>query len=130
MLKFNKSYFFLFCLLFIVEVLIALYVHDTIIRPYIGDLLVVILIYCFIKSFLNIKVLYTAIFVLLFSFSVELMQYFTIVETLGLEKSKVASTVIGTSFEWIDLLCYTAGICIVLLVETYIKKTTEIIRNS
>lgn len=122
MLKFSKTYFFLFCLLFIVEVLIALYVHDTIIRPYIGDLLVVILIYCFIKSFLNLKVIHAAIFVLLFSFGVELLQYFTIVEKLGLQKSKVASTVIGTSFEWIDLLCYTSGIFIVLLGETYIKK--------
>lgn len=117
MLKFNKTYFLLFCILFIIEVLIALYLHDKIIRPYIGDLLVVILIYCFIKSFLNIKVFHAALFVLLFSFGVELMQYFTIVEKLGLEKSKVASTVIGTSFEWIDLLAYLGGIIIVLLVE-------------
>lgn len=122
MLKFDKPYFLLFCLLFIIEVLIALYVHDNIVRPYIGDLLVVIFIYCFIRSFLNLKVIHTTIFVLLFSFGVELLQYFTIVEKLGLEKSKVASTVIGTSFEWIDILCYVAGICIVLLVETYIKK--------
>jgi hypothetical protein len=117
MLKFDKTYFLLFCLLFLVEVLIALYVHDSIIRPYVGDLLVVILIYCFIKSFLDVRVFPTAIFVLLFSFSVEVLQYFTIVEKLGLEKSKVASTIIGTSFEWIDLLAYLGGIIIVLVIE-------------
>lgn len=117
MWQFNKSYFFLFCLLLIVEVLIALYVHDTIIRPYVGDLLVVILIYCFIKSFFNSKVIHAAVFVLLFSFCVELLQYFTIVEKLGLQNSKVASTIIGTSFEWIDLLAYLGGIIIVLIVE-------------
>ena len=117
MFEFNKKYFLLFCLLFIVEVLIALYVHDKIIRPYIGDLLVVILIYCFIKSFLKIKVMQAALFVLLFAFCVELLQYFTIVEKLGLQNSKVASTVIGTYFEWIDILCYIAGVCIILLTE-------------
>lgn len=117
MLKFDKTYFLLFCFLFLVEVLIALYVHDSIIRPYVGDLLVVILIYCFIKSFLDIRVFPIAIFVLLFSFSVEVLQYFTIVEKLGLEKSKVASTIIGTSFEWIDLLAYLGGIIIVLVIE-------------
>ena len=117
MFKFNKTYFALAALIFSIEVLIALYVHDTIIRPYIGDLLVVMLIYCFVKAFLNVKVVPTAICVLLFSFFVETMQYLNIVEKLGLEDSKIARTVIGTSFEWIDLLAYTTGILIVLVIE-------------
>jgi len=53
---FNTKYFLLAFALFFVEVYIALYVHDDIIRPYIGDVLVVILIetvakYSFKKSF-------------------------------------------------------------------------------
>ncbi|MFT5385169.1 MAG: hypothetical protein ACI81W_002574, partial [Saprospiraceae bacterium] len=36
--------------LFLIEVGIAVFIQDRIIRPYIGDLLVVILIYCFIRS--------------------------------------------------------------------------------
>lgn len=117
MLAFNRKYFFLTILIFIIEVLIALYLHDDIIRPYIGDVLVVILIYCFIKSFLKLPVLPLAIFVLLFSFSIEFLQYLNIVEKLGLQKSKLARTVIGTSFAWIDLVCYIAGIIIVLITE-------------
>ncbi len=117
MLAFNRKYFFLTILIFIIEVLIALYLHDEIIRPYIGDVLVVILIYCFIKSFLKLPVLPLAIFVLLFSFSIEFLQYLNIVEKLGLQKSKLARTVIGTSFAWIDLVCYIAGIIIVLITE-------------
>lgn len=117
MLKFNKIYFGLTILIFIIEVLIALYVHDTIIRPYIGDVLVVILIYCFVKSFLKIKVMPTAVFVLLFAFGVETLQYLNIVDKLGLQNSKIARTVIGTSFSWIDILTYIIGISIVLLVE-------------
>ena len=122
MLTFNIKYFFLTILIFIAEVLIALFVHDTIIRPYIGDVLVVILIYCFIKSFLKLPVLAVAIFVLLFSFGIEFLQYLNIVEKLGLQESKIARTVIGTSFAWIDLVCYIAGIIIILIAEKAFAK--------
>ncbi len=58
---FNIRYFLLFIALLIIEILIALYVHDEIVRPYIGDVLVSILVYCFVKAFFNTPVLKTAI---------------------------------------------------------------------
>jgi len=122
MLTFNKTYFGLTILIFLTEVLIALYVHDSFIRPYLGDVLVVILLYCFFKSFLRLPVLTVAIGVLVFSFTVELLQFFNIVERLNLGHSKIARIVIGTSFSWIDLLCYTVGIAIVIGVEKVLAK--------
>ena len=119
MLTFNKNYFILTLLIFLTEVLIALYIHDNFIRPYIGDVLVVILIYCFVKTFFNFSVSSVAIFVLVFSFTVEFLQYVNIVEKIGLGNYKVARIVIGTSFSWIDLLCYTIGIGCVLLIEKF-----------
>ena len=115
--RFKPSYFLTAVILFFAEVLIALYAHDQIIRPYVGDLLVVILIYCFIKSFVNTPVVSTAIAVLIFSYTLEVMQYFNIVSLLGLQHYPIARIVIGTSFEWIDLIAYTVGIAIVLLGE-------------
>ena len=115
--KFSPFYAFSTLLLFITEVLIALFVHDQFIRPYIGDFLVVILIYCFVKSFLNTPVVPTALGVLVFAYTVELLQYFRIVELLGLQHSKAARIIIGSSFEWQDLLAYTLGILVVVLVE-------------
>lgn len=114
MFKFQKKYFFLTIGLLISEILIALYVHDRIIRPYIGDLLVVIFIYCFFKSFLNVPVTKMALAVLLFSYAVEAGQYFGLVYLLGLEDYKIARIIIGVSFEWLDLIAYTAGIILVL----------------
>ena len=38
MITFNKNYFLSFAILFIVEVLIALYIDDRIIRPFVGDI--------------------------------------------------------------------------------------------
>ncbi len=119
MLTFNKNYFGLAVLLFLVEIGIALFVHDSFVRPYLGDVLVVILMYCFLKSFLKLPVLTVSIFVLVFSFTIELLQYFNSVEKLGLSKSKIARTVIGTSFSWIDLLTYIAGFSIVIIIEKY-----------
>ena len=122
MLTFNRSYFRLFSLILTTEILIALYVHDSIIRPYIGDVLAVILIYCFLKSFLKTKVLPTAIFVLFVAFGIETLQYFNIVDKLGLQDSKIIRVILGTSFEWKDMLTYIVGIAIVLLTE---KLTTR-----
>lgn len=122
MLIFNKHYFGFAVLIFIIEVMIALFVNDNFVRPYLGDILVVILIYCFIKSFLKLPVLNVAVFVLLFSFTIEFLQFLNIVEKLHLEKSKIARTVIGTSFSWIDLLTYIIGISIVILIEKYWQK--------
>jgi len=122
MLTFNKSYFRLAILLFIIEVLIALFVRDNFIRPYFGDVLVVMLLYCFFKSFFRMRVLTAALFVLVFSFGIECFQFLQIVEKLDLENSVLASTIIGTSFAWQDLLAYVAGLIIVLIAEKYWHK--------
>jgi hypothetical protein len=122
LLKFNKRYFIIAVGIFVIEVVIALFIHDKIIRPYLGDFLVVILIYCFVKSFLNTPVFPTALAVLLFSYTVEISQYFHLVNCLGLQNSKFARTIIGTSFEWIDLATYTAGIVVLLIIEIIFAK--------
>lgn len=121
--KLNPTFLILTILLFIIEVLIALYVHDSIIRPYIGDLLVVLLIYCFVKSFFDFPVLKTAIGVLLFSYLIEIFQYLKLIELLGLQHSKAANIIMGNSFEWIDLLAYTGGFATILLAEKIAEST-------
>ena len=117
MFQFKKHYFIATILLFLIEVGIALYIHDDFIRPYMGDVLVVILIYCFIQSFFTFSVNTIVLFVLLFSFTIEFLQYINIVEKLGWEKYKLARIVIGTSFSWMDLFCYTIGVIHIVLIE-------------
>jgi hypothetical protein len=117
MFRFQKWYFLLALLLFLVEVFIALFINDKIIRPYVGDFLVVILMYCFFKSFLRVPVLKVALAVLLFSYALEALQHFNLVDRLGLGSFKLARVVLGSSFEWMDLLAYTLGIIVVIVVE-------------
>jgi len=106
-----------FVLLLIAEVIIGVYIHDAFIRPYGGDFLVVILIYCFVKSFFDVPVRTTAISVLLFAYAVEISQYFHLVNVLGLERSGLAKILLGTSFSFTDLLMYTLGIATVFVLE-------------
>lgn len=120
--EFNKIYFVLFLILLFTEVFIALFVHDQIIRPYIGDVLVVMLVYCFLKSFIQVSVLPTAISVLLFCFFIETMQYFQIVNLLGLGDNRLATTVIGNSFAWMDIWAYVAGFVFIVCAELFFVK--------
>jgi hypothetical protein len=117
MFRFNRWYFVLVLLLFAIEFIIGADFHDTIIRPYGGDFLVVILIYCFVKSFINAPVVGTALGVLLFSYLMEVSQYFHLVNLLGLQHSKLAKIMLGTSFSFTDLLAYTLGIGLVIVIE-------------
>ena len=117
LLRLHKSYLIITGILFCTEILIAVFMHDTIIRPYAGDFLVVILIYCFIQSFFNLSVIKLSIGVLLFAYTLEGLQYFKLVQLLGLDHSNLAKTIIGIHFEWIDMIAYTLGIASVLIIE-------------
>lgn len=129
MFQFNRNYFILTILLFLTEIAIAMYVHDDFIRPYFGDFLVVILLYCFVKSFVKVSVLLAASLVLIFSFGIEIAQYFNMVEKLGLQHSKIARVVLGNSFAWMDLLAYVLGILTVIGIETLHLKQKNKIHN-
>jgi hypothetical protein len=117
MFRFQKNYFFLTVLLFCIEVFIAIYVKDAFVRPYVGDLLVVILLYCFFKSFWSASVTTVSLVVLIIAYMMEVAQYFNLVHHLGLQHSRLAKIILGSAFEWIDLLAYTLGIVLVLWIE-------------
>lgn len=123
--RFSKIYFFLTVLLFIIEVLIAVFVDDQFIRPYVGDYLVVMLIYCFWMSFISAPVWKVALATLIFSYIIEIMQYFKLVSILGLRESSIIAIMIGNSFAWNDMIAYTLGILTVLAIEKISGKGTR-----
>jgi len=129
MTRFHKAYFLLAILLFIIEVCIARYFHGSFIRNYGGDFLVVIFLYCFIKSFLNFPVLLTAGWVLFFAYAVEISQYFHLINLLGLQNSMTAKLILGTTFSFTDLLLYTLGILLVIGLEVLREKLNKILNK-
>lgn len=123
-MKINFRYLKAFIAIFLVELFIAVFVHDRIIRPYIGDILVIVLLYTFIKIFTKREIRLLPVYLFVFAAFVEGMQYFNIVKVLGLENNKVLSIIIGSTFDIKDILCYLAGSVILLIWDnrSYLKE--------
>jgi hypothetical protein len=66
-----------------IEVLIALFVHDRYIRPFIGDLLVVVLIYFAIGAVIKVHPVKLVFAVLMFACTIEFLQYWQLATKLG-----------------------------------------------
>lgn len=119
---FSPTYLLIALALFAVEICIAVFVNDRFVRPLVGDLLVVILVYCVVRIFVNADYRKVAVGALLFACLIELLQYFDYVKRLGLENNPVLSTALGRTFEWLDLAAYTVGFLIVLFCEKIFRK--------
>lgn len=113
----NKSYISPTLVLLTTELVIGLFVHDKLIRPFIGDLLVVILLYSAARIFVQWQVTTTALVVLLFAYSVELSQYFHLIYHLGWQNSLLAQLVLGTSFSPTDMGMYSLGFVAIIATE-------------
>ena len=116
-LGFYKHYALLAIGLFLLELGIALYVHDQLIRPWIGDMLVVILLFALCRSVIRANHYLLSLAVLLFAYAIEIGQYFNLVARLGLEQNRLARVVIGATFDLHDLLAYTVGALLICLVQ-------------
>lgn len=116
-LTFNRQYFYLTVLLFLIEVAIAVFFDDQFIRPFVGDVLVVILIYSFVRTFWKIKTNVAALSVLVFACFIEGLQYLNLIDKLGWRQYKVLAIILGTTFDWKDILAYVLGTAIILAWE-------------
>ncbi len=104
-------------MLLIIEILIALCIHDNFIRPYAGDILVTVLVYCFIRIFIPNGVRMMPLYVFIFSASVEIVQYFRVLEMIGLTNNTFLRIVLGSVFDFKDIFCYGIGCLIVRIYE-------------
>ena len=108
-----------------IEILIALFVDDKFIRPFGGDILVVILIACIVRIFSPNGTRLLSLWVFLFAVTVEFAQYLDIVNLLGLGYIPFFVILIGNSFSFIDIICYAAG-CVIFFVSDLIVKREEV----
>lgn len=119
--KFNLKYFLLTLLIFLVEVLIATVLkHQFFIRAYLGDVIVVMLLYTLVKSFFITNDTKLILGIFAFSCLIEFAQFFNIAEKLGFQPGSLMYIVVGNSFSWIDIICYGVG-CLILYLLVKIK---------
>ena len=109
-------------ILLAIEVLIALFVHDSFARPYVGDMLVVVVIYTFVRIFVPEKCRLLPLWIFLFAVLVEVLQFFEIVRLLGLSNNRFMSVLIGGTFDWKDIACYVVGCGLLALHERFFVK--------
>lgn len=100
----------IFILLFITELLIVINYKNGFIRNNFGDYLVILMLYYFFRSFINLKPVYTALLTLCIAYTVEFLQYINIVEILNLEQH-------GTTFSIHDIIAYTLGFLTIAFIE-------------
>ncbi|WP_242072126.1 DUF2809 domain-containing protein [Nostoc sp. FACHB-110] len=106
--------------------MIAVFITDGFIRPFIGDVLVVILIYCFARTFFRVNYYIIALLVFAFACMIETLQYFNFVKVLRLERYKILAIALGSTFDWRDIMAYALGTTIIIFLEnkTNIKAKT------
>lgn len=99
-----------------VEVLIGVFEFSSFIRSYIGDVIIVWVLYCLFRSFVPKKFssYAVAVGILAFSFVVEFLQKAHIADLLGIE-NRLLRVLIGTNYATEDLWCYAAGTAVTLL---------------
>ena len=123
MKKAKLVYALLFFAVFVLEVLIALFVNDSFIRPFGGDILVTVLLCLFVRAFFPVKTKLLPVYVFLFAVAVEICQYFDVVKLLGFENNVLISTIVGRSYSFIDIICYGVGCVAFFIIEQiFIKK--------
>jgi len=114
-----------FTILLLIEIFIALFLNGGFIRNYGGDIIVVWVIYFFVRMFIPKKFKLMPLYIFIFAVFVEFLQYIDIVSILRLQNNALLRTIIGTSFSWIDILCYLVGCMILGLFEYLIHNNRK-----
>ena len=93
--------------------------RDNFIRPFLGDVFIVLLIFYFLNSFIDYEKGKLVLGVLGFAVIVEISQAFDLLAKSGLQDSQFAQIVLGSTFDWLDLLAYLIGSAAVYFVEDH-----------
>lgn len=112
------AYLLVFLGLLLVEICIALFVHDDFIRPYVGDVLVTVLLCCLSRGVL--PKLHPALPVFGIALAAELWQWLGLTTRLGLDGT-VLGIILGATADWRDVVCYGIG-CLLFATAEYLLK--------
>lgn len=119
--KKRMFYFFVFVGLFCIELYIALFVHDNFVRPYLGDVIFIPLVYCLLRTFVPKRFRFLLLGVLILAIGVEFAQLLGITKWIS-GGNPFLLALLGTSYSFVDIICYVAGTAITFCVEWVLLK--------
>lgn len=117
-MKKRLPYLLTFLILLVLEILIGAFVHDNFVRPYMGDMLVTVLLCCLARAVFPDRFPWVPTAVFGFAVAVECAQLIHIPALEG----TVLGIVLGSTFDWKDLVCYGIGCLCFSSVESAIRK--------
>jgi len=89
-------------------------------RGFIGDVVIVMFIYSFLKIIKNFNSLKLGICVLGFSFLIEIAQLLDVITKLGIQENQLTNLLFGSVFDPLDLLAYTIGVIFIFAIDKQI----------
>ncbi|EEG51679.1 hypothetical protein CLOSTASPAR_06266 [[Clostridium] asparagiforme DSM 15981] len=111
-----------FLTLFALEAFIALRVRDRFVRPYLGDVMVVWVVYCFVRAVRPRGWKRLPLYVFWFAALVEWLQFLNLSDLPVFAGNPIARVVLGSVFDWADILCYGTGCLVLALAEQWAGK--------
>lgn len=118
-MRLHKGYAALTVVLLAIELAIALFLNDPIIRPYVGDALAVVLVYTGLRAVTRMGVVPAASIAFAIAVAIECSQYLHLLRAIGLDHNRFARMILGSGFDPKDFIAYASGAIAVLLVERY-----------
>ena len=119
--KKRMAFLIIFLVLLAVEFIIGIFFKGGFVRAYLGDVIVVVVIYAFIRVFIPDDFPFLTLAVFVFALLVELSQIIPLCDFLGI-KNGFIRTLMGTSFSSWDILCYFAGCLTTVPYDIYLFK--------
>lgn len=124
--RFHRVYAVIATAIFLIEVCIALFVRDSFVRPVLGDVLAVMLVYCGVLAIVDLRPAAAALLAFAVGATVEALQYGNALTHLGLERVPIARIVLGTTFSWGDIVAYSVGAIVAFAADIRWRKASTL----
>lgn len=105
-----------FAALLIIEIIIGVFCGGFV-RAYIGDVLIIPLIYCFVRILYTRDNKFLPLAVGGLGILAEVIQYFDFCGIFGIDKGSLLGIIIGSHADFKDIICYLAGVALIYAAE-------------
>lgn len=132
-LKRNKLLYLLLTIIVMILGLLSRKINDLpkIIELYSGDILWALMVFLLFAFLFNKKsTIFIISWAIIFSYSIEISQLYHAPWIDSIRNTTLGGLILGFGFLWSDLVCYTIGIIIGIIIDIIINKTNiKVINN-
>ena len=115
-MKVSRRYLIWFISILAMEIAIAVFHFHPFIRGFVGDVLIVPMLYVFLRAFFPLSKTSAALIAWIFACTIEFIQWLEITEKLDI-RGRLIDLTLGNTFDPWDLLAYSLGYVLILLTE-------------